>query len=183
MNADRLTSIFVASRELIDEMREIARESTNPIAACELLAAANSLQAGLLRTRAEALRDETPDREVLSLAEEPGPEGGREPRTVGSLHVDPTALVATLDGEPLTLTKTSFEVLYFMASDPDRVWRKEELRRRFWPHTAPGRAADGVIARLRRELGAEHWIRTEWGIGWALRQPSTNGAAPTKGAA
>ena len=78
-----------------------------------------------------------------------------EPIRCGALVIDPAAYVATLDGEPLSLTPTEFRLLTALARRGGKVARHADLIREVW-------GADGVesadnlrlyVSYLRRKLG------------------------------
>jgi len=75
-------------------------------------------------------------------------------RKVGGLHVDVSRYEATLDGKPLRLTVSEFRLVELLASQPGRVYSRDELIRRLRRDDAAGdrRAIDVHISNLRRKL-------------------------------
>jgi DNA-binding response OmpR family regulator len=76
------------------------------------------------------------------------------------------------DGEEIRLTAKEFDLLWFMASHPRRVFSREDLMRRVWGYSA---ALDtGTLTvhvrRLREKLEADpsrpELLETVWGIGY-----------------
>ncbi len=89
----------------------------------------------------------------------------------GPLVLDPDAYRATLDGEPLDLTRTEFELLHLLLRNPGRAFSRSYLLDTVWGETyvAGDRSVDNAILRLRRKLG--EWgeaIETVWGVGYRL---------------
>jgi DNA-binding response OmpR family regulator len=90
---------------------------------------------------------------------------------IGELHIDSAARSAHVNGTPVRLSRTEFDLLSTLASDPTRVFTKAELTQAIWGHGAVrGRALDSHIGRLRQRLTAAgaQVIHTRWGTGWSL---------------
>ena len=95
---------------------------------------------------------------------------------VGALHIDTAAKAVDVNGTPLRLSRREFEVLVTMASDPAKVFSREELSRTVWgaSHALHGRTIESHVCRLRHRLtdaGAPGLIANSWGRGWALLDP------------
>lgn len=91
---------------------------------------------------------------------------------VGNLEIDPVSRVVQLAGEPLELSAKEYGLLSALASEPTRVFDKEELLRAVWGFrsTARTRTLDSHACRLRRKLrdrGAPYVINV-WGVGYRL---------------
>ena len=65
------------------------------------------------------------------------------------------AKTASIDGEPLVLTRLEFELLALFLQNPNNVFSREELLRRCWPHDVYvlDRTVDVNITRLRKKIG------------------------------
>ncbi len=91
---------------------------------------------------------------------------------VGPLELEPLTRVARLYGEPLALSKKEYALLRALASDPDRVFTREELLRTVWgfPALTPTRTLDSHAFRLRQKLnrGPAKFIVNVWGVGYRL---------------
>jgi DNA-binding response OmpR family regulator len=98
------------------------------------------------------------------------------PIRVGPLVLDPAGHSAALDGEPLSLTRTEFQLLHLLIANPGRAFSREYLLERLWSGEYEGqdRSVDTHIARLRRKLGplGAH-IVTVWGVGYRFVRPSS----------
>jgi DNA-binding response OmpR family regulator len=94
------------------------------------------------------------------------------PVRVGDLEVDPARRRVTVGGCEVALAKKEFTLLRVLASDPIRVFTKEDLLREVWGFSSPGktRTLDSHASRLRRKLDPEEsrYIVNCWGIGYRL---------------
>ena len=117
---------------------------------------------GELRARIEALLRRTERKESRGLLR------------VGPLHVDPLARQAWLHGKELELSKKEFALLRALASDPTRVFTRDELLRGVWGYSTIGRTRtlDSHAYRLRQKLGEgqgeERFVVNVWGVGYRL---------------
>jgi DNA-binding response OmpR family regulator len=91
---------------------------------------------------------------------------------IGPLRIDTATHAASLHGARVTLRRLEFELLLHLASDPQRVFHKQELLNAVWGYRtiATTRTLDSHASRLRCKLRAtgEHWIVNVWGIGYRL---------------
>ena len=93
----------------------------------------------------------------------------------GELEIDPRTQLVTLRGRPVEMPQKEFALLRTLASEPTRVWTKEELLRGVWGFRSMGntRTLDSHACRLRRRLGEEgdRYIVNVWGVGYRLVDP------------
>ena len=85
-----------------------------------------------------------------------GVPAGRTPTYAsGRLAVDGERREVSLDGVPVALTRTEFDLLATLASRPGRVWSRYELVSRVQGHGFEGyeRTVDAHVKNLRRKLG------------------------------
>jgi DNA-binding response OmpR family regulator len=97
----------------------------------------------------------------------------RDRIVVGDLAVDLPTRRVTVDGLPVPLAAKEFDLLVKLASEPTRVFTKEELLHDVWDYqaTARTRTLDSHASRLRRKLvavGGDGFIVNEWGVGYSL---------------
>jgi DNA-binding response OmpR family regulator len=94
------------------------------------------------------------------------------PLRAGDLLVDPWRREVRVDGRPVKLAKKEFELLHALATDPLRVFSKEELLRDVWGFRAEGRTRtlDSHASRLRRKLDphGRRFVVNVWGYGYRL---------------
>ncbi|SFL85097.1 DNA-binding response regulator, OmpR family, contains REC and winged-helix (wHTH) domain [Paenibacillus sp. 1_12] len=91
---------------------------------------------------------------------------------MGKLVIDPGQYKVTLEGKRVDLTPKEIELLYFLASNPGRVYSREDLLGYVWNFDFSGgtRTVDAHVKNLRKKLGASSdWaIQTLWGIGYSF---------------
>ena len=90
----------------------------------------------------------------------------------GALRLDPQAHLAILDGEPLDLSRTEFDLLHLLLRNPGRAFSRAYLLDTVWGETYVGgdRSVDNAMLRLRKKLGAlGDDIETVWGVGYRLK--------------
>ena len=73
-------------------------------------------------------------------------------------------------GNNVKLAPKELELLHFMASNPNKVFTREQLMYEVWGYDYPGdsRTVDVHIKRLREKIkGGEGWeVQTVWGVGY-----------------
>ena len=98
--------------------------------------------------------------------------GSREPdraKTVGGVRLDPATRSVSVQGDPVHLTSTEFDLLMHLMSRPGRVYTRDELLSAVWGYAAHGgtRTVDVHVAQVRGKLGeAASIIRTVRGVGY-----------------
>lgn len=94
------------------------------------------------------------------------------PSRVGDLVIDPLRRRVTVGDREIVLAKKEFALLRVLASDPTRVFTKEQLLDSVWAYRGPSktRTLDSHASRLRRKLDPEHgrFVVNCWGIGYRL---------------
>jgi DNA-binding response OmpR family regulator len=96
--------------------------------------------------------------------------GGR--LRVGEMEVDPASREVSLRGQRVDLSQKEFALLRALATEPTRVFTKQELLRDVWGFRSPGatRTLDSHACRLRHKLGAQgdRFVVNVWGVGYRL---------------
>ncbi|KZN95891.1 MULTISPECIES: response regulator transcription factor [Aeribacillus] len=89
------------------------------------------------------------------------------------LTIDHDAHRVTADGKEVNLTPKEYELLYFLAKTPDKVYDREKLLKEVWHYEFFGdlRTVDTHVKRLREKLNkvspeAAKMIVTVWGVGY-----------------
>lgn len=89
------------------------------------------------------------------------------------LTIDNDAHRVTADGKDVSLTPKEYELLYFLAKSPDKVFDREQLLKEVWHYEFFGdlRTVDTHVKRLREKLNkvspdAAKMIVTVWGVGY-----------------
>lgn len=87
----------------------------------------------------------------------------------GSLKIDPRSFQISIDDEVIALAKKEFEVLMLLASEPGKVFTREEMFQKVWGYAVPiaSRTIDVHISKLREKVG-ERYIKTLKGVGYKL---------------
>jgi len=96
----------------------------------------------------------------------------------GPVVIDTARRELLLDGQPVHLTTKEFDLLAFMASNPGRIFTRDQLLARIWgyDYEGDGRTVDVHVSWLRgklRHAGGHNWFRTVRGVGYALSPPGT----------
>jgi DNA-binding response OmpR family regulator len=94
------------------------------------------------------------------------------PTRVGELIIDPLRRQVTVGTREIPLARKEFALLRILASDPTRVFAKQDLLLEVWGFRNPGRTRtlDSHASRLRRKLDPEHsrYVINCWGVGYRL---------------
>jgi DNA-binding response OmpR family regulator len=101
-----------------------------------------------------------------------GPARGRVLRA-GELRIDIVARDVRVGDVAVELAAKEYALLVHLASDPTRLFTKEELLRGVWGFRTRGvtRTLDAHALRLRRKLDAAargRWVENVWGVGYRL---------------
>jgi DNA-binding response OmpR family regulator len=132
---------------------------TKPFSPRELVA---RIRAMLRRPRASTARPAAP-----ASAE-------AEPRVFGALSIDVGSREVCLDGEPVMLTRTEFEVLAALSSRPGVVFTRRQLIDTVWGESWVGdeHLVDVHVGHLRRKLtdspGNARYVLTVRGVGYRM---------------
>jgi DNA-binding response OmpR family regulator len=121
-------------------------------------------------------------RSVLRRAARPGardrlPLGRAAPIEVGGLVVDRAKRSVRVDGAARALTAVQFELLAALASEPGRVFTREQLLAAIHESESEGyeRTIDAHVKNLRRALGETsarpRFVETVRGVGYRLVEP------------
>jgi DNA-binding response OmpR family regulator len=115
---------------------------------------------------------------LRAMLRRPRPQGTAPPppalRTFGALSIDPVGRDVWLDGEPVALTRTEFDVLAALSAQPRMAFSRRRLIDLVWGETWVGdeHLVDVHIGHLRRKLGDDasspRYIRTVRGIGYRM---------------
>ena len=99
--------------------------------------------------------------------------GHRDVLEAGDVVVDKATRRVTVLGRTVPLSGKEYELLAMLASDPHRVFTKDELLRDVWGYRSPARTRtlDSHASRLRRKLGdvgGGPYVVNVWGVGYRL---------------
>jgi len=89
---------------------------------------------------------------------------------VPNLTINQSTYTVTYRGNDMEFPPKEFELLYFLASHPNRVFTREQLLDKIWGYEFVGdtRTVDVHMKRIREKLpGEEVWsLKTVWGVGY-----------------
>jgi len=95
----------------------------------------------------------------------------------GELRIDPVAREVTMRGQALTLTAREFDLLFFFARHPGRVFSRLDLLNQVWGYSHEGyeHTVNTHINRLRAKIEQDPanptYILTVWGVGYKFATP------------
>lgn len=91
--------------------------------------------------------------------------------TYGNLRIFVKSRRVYLDGKEIALVNKEFELLLFLAENPNLVFSKDTLFDRVWGMDSFGDVATVTVHvnRLRDKLGKNQFIETVWGAGYRFR--------------
>ena len=90
--------------------------------------------------------------------------------TIGDLNIDKDTYTVTLKGKEIFFPKKEFELLYFLALNPKKVYSRDSLLRNIWGtdvHVVP-RTVDVHIRKIREKIG-QNYINTIKGVGYNFK--------------
>ena len=128
------------------------------------------------RVRALLRRARWPDEGI-------GLSGANRPLRVSALDIDPLRRRVRVHGSDLRLTEQEFQLLYFLAGSPGRVFGREALLDAVWGSDTfvTTRSVDALVKRLRHQLrtagGRESVVETVRGVGYRLAEYGFGAAA------
>ena len=171
-----------ASVELVRMIRASSGLQSEPSADLRVLALVDSADELAVLRAFHAGADDVADRDtgyavlrarlLVLLGRAGSRTAGASTVKVGALEVSSTRRRAWLHGDPVDLSGKEFALLSMLASDPTRVFTRDELLRDVWGFY-PGartRTLDSHAGRLRRKLRAhgDELLVNVWGVGYAL---------------
>lgn len=133
---------------------------TKPFSPRELVARVRAMLRRPRSATTSVFRDAAPPRSAM--------------RVFGSLAVDVDSREVTLDTQPVTLTRTEFDILAALSSRPGMVFTRRQLLEAIWGDSWVGNEhlIDVHIGHLRRKLGdnpsAPRFVITVRGVGYRM---------------
>jgi DNA-binding response OmpR family regulator len=88
------------------------------------------------------------------------------------LEIDPNTREVAVRGEPVALTATEFDLLYHLASQPKRVFTRDQLMEAVWGYTFAAETSTVTVhmRRLREKIEPDptqpRYLHTVWGVGY-----------------
>ena len=108
---------------------------------------------------------------VLRRADRTAGESSARRLVFDKLSIDMDSFVLTVDGKKVDTPPKEMELLFFLASSPNRVYTRNQLLDEVWgfDYFGDSRTVDVHVKRLREKLEgiSEKWsLKTVWGVGY-----------------
>ena len=108
---------------------------------------------------------------VLRRSDRKNPENAVRKLTFDKLTIDMDAFELTVDGKKVDTPPKEMELLFYLASSPNRVYTRNQLLDEVWgfDYFGDSRTVDVHVKRLREKLEgvSEKWcLKTVWGVGY-----------------
>ena len=89
---------------------------------------------------------------------------------IGGLSINRTSYTVNVNDKPVTLPKKEFELLYYLAQNPNKVFNRDELLQNIWGTDVYvlARTVDVHIRKVREKIG-EGFISTVKGVGYKFQ--------------
>jgi DNA-binding response OmpR family regulator len=167
-----------------DVCREVRRTSDVPIVMVTAQQDSHDVVAGLELGADDYVTKPFNDRELLArvraqLRRRHGSVAPPRSVDLGDVTIRLDEGTVLRDGEPVALTKTEFNLLHHLVSNPNRVWSRGQLLEHVWGYSfeGDGRVVDTHVARLRTKIEADAahptLIQTVRGLGYKLSVPTS----------
>lgn len=94
---------------------------------------------------------------------------------IRGLKIDRTARRVWVDGDERNLTTKEFDLLTFLAQNPNHVYTKEELFREIWDMESIGDIATVTVhikkirEKIEKQSSKPQYIETIWGVGYRFK--------------
>ncbi|HOL16859.1 MAG TPA: winged helix-turn-helix domain-containing protein, partial [Bacillota bacterium] len=97
------------------------------------------------------------------------------------LEIQADIRIVLVNDVKIEVTPREFDLLYYLAQNPRRVFTREKLLAAVWGYDYFGdqRTVDVHIRRLRAKLAAlpHEYLTTVWGVGYQFTPPAREGEA------
>ena len=89
----------------------------------------------------------------------------------GDLQIDRTSFTVTVKGQRVDLPKKEFELLYFLAQHPNKVFSRDDLLHHIWGTDVYvlARTVDVHVRKVREKIG-DDYISTVKGVGYKFNE-------------
>ncbi len=94
---------------------------------------------------------------------------------IRGIKIDKTARRVWIDGEEKTFTTKEFDLLTFLAQNPNHVFTKEELFKEIWDMESIGDIATVTVhikkirEKIEKQSSKPQYIETIWGVGYRFK--------------
>jgi OmpR family response regulator RpaB len=99
----------------------------------------------------------------------------QHPSVLGKIALDRNRQVASIDGRDLNLTTLEYRLLELFIQNPGQVFSRDEILNAIKGVDADlyTRSVDILVSRLRQKLKPLDYIKTVWGTGYRMIEPSS----------
>ncbi|WP_175991510.1 response regulator transcription factor [Bacillus sp. Marseille-Q1617] len=93
-----------------------------------------------------------------------------------NLVIDPDSRRVFVDSKEKIVTAKEFDLLYFLATNPNRVFSKEHLFERIWGYDSLGDVTTVTVhirkirEKIEKDPSSPEFIETIWGVGYRFRK-------------
>jgi DNA-binding response OmpR family regulator len=111
---------------------------------------------------------------VKAVLRRSSPPTGARPIELGQLVIDPARREVRKAGTPLRLTTLEFDLLWFLATNPNRVFERAELMSNVWGYTSELDTGTVTVhmrrlrAKIEEDPSRPRHLETVWGSGYRL---------------
>lgn len=108
----------------------------------------------------------------------PSDEAAGQKLRIDRIEISPDRYELTKDGKVIDLTLREFELVKFLATQPDKIFSRENLLEKVWGYEYYGdvRTVDVTVRRLREKIeddpGTPEYIMTKRGVGYYFSKKS-----------
>lgn len=96
--------------------------------------------------------------------------------SIGGIELDDTAKKVTVDGDPVSLTPTEYEILHLLMQTPNKVFSPKEIYSKVWKDNPYG--AESTVAvhirHLREKIeinpAEPRYLKVVWGQGYKMKE-------------
>jgi DNA-binding response OmpR family regulator len=112
---------------------------------------------------------------ILRRVSHSGNEHPKASVKIGSLKMELSSRRVFIDEKEVNLTAKEFDMLELFASNPGKVYSRENLLNTIWGYDYPGdvRTVDVHVRRLREKIennpSQPEFIQTKWGVGYYFK--------------
>lgn len=101
-------------------------------------------------------------------------QGGSSIIELNNLIIDTESYKVSIHGNEINLPRKEFELLYLLASKPDKVFKRDKIMERVWGSevVVGDRTIDVHIRKLRKKIG-DQYFKTVKGVGYKFKQPKS----------
>ena len=105
----------------------------------------------------------------------------------GGLVVDEETRTVTVDGDPVALTKTEYEILLLLTRNAGRVFTMDQIYESVWdePAISPQNTIAVHVRRIREKIEIDpadpRYLKVVWGIGYKVDKIDASGRAGKEG--